>query len=166
MTLRKSAEPLRRSVPKWLKTAILALRKFAEVCGTGILKPAENLAEVCGSLAELSPPLNPPAHVRARMRARARSNYRAKMEKIGWKIATAATAGSGMKRRILMSLVETAGYDLRSSSWGNSISQRENATALTSPRWVSGRTLARTIGVASSSNDNRPSIKGWVAMVK
>lgn len=56
MTLRKSAEPLRRSVPKWLKTAILALRKFAEVCGTGILKPAENLAEVCGSLAELSPP--------------------------------------------------------------------------------------------------------------
>jgi hypothetical protein len=57
MTVRKSAEVNFRKAQKPQKTAILALRKSAEVCGSRILKPAENRAEVCGSGAEVRPPL-------------------------------------------------------------------------------------------------------------
>lgn len=57
MSLRKSAEPNFRKSQKPQKSAILPLRKSAEVCGTSLLKPAENRAEVCGSVAEVRPPL-------------------------------------------------------------------------------------------------------------
>jgi hypothetical protein len=57
MTVRKSAEVNFRKAQKPQKTAILTLRKSAEVCGSRTLKPAENRAEVCGSVAEVRPPL-------------------------------------------------------------------------------------------------------------
>lgn len=57
MTLRKSAEVDFRKMGKRQKTAISALRKSAEVCGSRYLEPAENRAEVCGTVAEVRPPL-------------------------------------------------------------------------------------------------------------
>ena len=57
MSLRKSAELNFRKLQKPQKSAIFGLRNSAEVCGTSLLKPAENRAEVCGSVAEVRPPL-------------------------------------------------------------------------------------------------------------
>lgn len=57
MSLRKSAEVEFRETQEWRISAIFALRKSAEVCGSRIRKPAENRAEVCGTVAEVRPPL-------------------------------------------------------------------------------------------------------------
>lgn len=57
MTARKSTELDFRKIQKRQKTAISALRKFTEVYGTRLLKPAENLTEVYGTVTEVRPPL-------------------------------------------------------------------------------------------------------------
>ena len=57
MSVRRSAEVEFRTFQEWRKSAVFALRKSAEVCGGSSLKPAENRAEVCGTVAEVRPPL-------------------------------------------------------------------------------------------------------------
>lgn len=57
MSARKSTEVEFRKMQKPQKSAISTLRKFTEVHGSPILKPAEILTEVYGSVTEVRPPL-------------------------------------------------------------------------------------------------------------
>lgn len=65
------------------------LRKSAEVCGSNALKPAEMLAEVCGTVAEVSPPLKRATSVAALIEAEAPRRFD------NWTGATPALAGPG-----------------------------------------------------------------------
>ena len=73
------------------------LRKSAEVCGTTYRNVLKLLAEVCGGLAEVSPPLNPPAGVRVGACARSRSNFRARWSYL-WKIDQSPVSLTGSTR--------------------------------------------------------------------